>query len=207
MARTKRSGTGSSTVTEMVISDVEQLKAISDPFRLQLVEAMAEPPARTWTAKELAERLGTKQTKLYHHLNLLEERGFLRVAETRMVSGILEKRYEVVALSFRVERSLLASGADENAFGGVLDAIFEKARIEILAGQRAGLIDLATEEVERRRVALWSSHARLSPASIRKVMRLIEKLADIDDLEEAGGIDYGLVVAFYPRASERTTTE
>jgi hypothetical protein len=191
----------------MVISDVEQLKAISDPFRLQLVEAMAEPPARTWTAKELAERLRTKQTKLYHHLNLLEERGFIRIAETRMVSGILEKRYEVVALSFRVERSLLASGADEDAVGGVLDAIFEKARNEILAGQRAGLIDLSTEEFERRRVALWASHARLSPASIRKVMRLLERLADIDDLEEDDGADYGLVVAFYPRATERTTTE
>jgi len=52
---------------------------------------------------------------------------------------------------------------------------------------------------------LWASHARLSPASVKKVMRLLEKLAEIDDLEEPDGDDYGLVVAFYPRANERTT--
>jgi DNA-binding transcriptional ArsR family regulator len=75
---------------EMVIGDVEQLKAISDPLRLRIIELMGEAPVRAWTAKELAERLGTKQTKLYHHLALLEERGFIRVAETRVVSGILE---------------------------------------------------------------------------------------------------------------------
>lgn len=189
--------------TEMVISDVEQLKAISDPLRLRIVELMGEAPVRGWTAKEIAERLRTKQTKLYHHLALLEERGFIRVAETRMVSGILEKRYAVVALSFKVDRSLLAGGGTE-AMSDVLDAVFEKARDEILAGQRAGLLDLSEEEFERRRMALWASHIRLSPASVRKVMRLVTKLADIDDLDEAGGTEYGLVVAFYPRAAEST---
>lgn len=195
--------TKAKTVTrdELVISDIDQLRAISDPLRLRLLELMGEQPARGWTAKELASHLGTKQTKLYHHLNLLEERGLIRVAETRVVSGILEKRYAVVALSFRVDRKLL-SIAGEDAMGGVLDAVFEKARSEIVAGQRAGLIDLTEEEFERRRVALWASRARLSPASAAKVMRLIQRLADIDDLEEPDGTEYGLVLAFYPRATE-----
>jgi DNA-binding transcriptional ArsR family regulator len=186
---------------ELVITDVEQLRAISDPLRIRLIEAMADTPLRSWTAKELAERLGTKQTKLYHHLNLLEEHGFIEVAETRMVSGILEKRYRVTAVSFRVDRSLLAGGGTD-AIGEVLDAIFDKARNEILAGQRAGLVDLGADERERRRMALWASHARLSPASVRKVQRLVERLAAMDDLEEPDGADYGLVVAFYPRATE-----
>jgi DNA-binding transcriptional ArsR family regulator len=189
---------------EMVITDVEQLRAISDPLRVRIVEAMADLPLRGWTAKELAEDLGTKQTKLYHHLNLLEERGFIVVAETRMVSGILEKRYQLTAVSFRVERSLLAGGATDE-IGAVIDTIFEKARNEILAGQRAGLVDLGAEEHERRRMALWASHARLSPASVRKVQRLVERLAAMDDLEEPDGTDYGLVVAFYPRATETET--
>lgn len=186
---------------ELVITDVEQLRAISDPLRIRLVEAMAEMPLRGWTAKELAEQLRTSQTKLYHHLNLLEQRGIIEVAETRMVSGILEKRYRVTAVSFRVDRSLFA-GRGADAIGEVLDAIFDKARAEILAGQRAGLVDLTAEERERRRMALWASHARLSPASVRKVQRLVERLAAVDDLEEPEGTDYGLVVAFYPRAPE-----
>ena len=189
---------------EVVITDVEQLKAISDPLRLQMIERMGEEPIQSWTAKELAERLGTKQTKLYHHLNLLEQRGFIRVAETRVVSGILEKRYEVVALSFRVDRSLFAGGS-EDAIAGVLDAIFEKARNEILAGQRAGLFDMNSEDFEQRRMRLSASRARLSPANVRKVMRQIEKLAAIEDLEDPKGTDYGLFLGFYPLASEKGT--
>ncbi len=188
---------------EMLITDVEQLKAVSDPLRIQLLELMGEAPVRGWTAKELAERLATKQTKLYHHINLLEERGFIGVAETRMVSGIQEKRYRVNALSFRVDRNLFTAAPAQEAFSHVLDAIFEKARNEIMAGQRSGLIDLGEGEFERRRAAMWSSHARLSDASVRKVMRQIKKLAEIDDLEEADGTDYGLVLAFYPRATDK----
>lgn len=191
---------------EMLLTDVEQLKAISDPLRLRLLELMAEDQGRTWTAKELAERLATKQTKLYHHINLLEERGFLRVAETRMVSGILEKRYRLTAHSFRVDRSLLTGSGGESAMSNAVDAIFEKARTEIMAAVRAGLIDLEDEgDPDRDRLALWSSHARLSPASVRKVMRQIKRLADLDDLDEAGGDAYGLVVSFYPRVTEKGT--
>ena len=161
---------------------------------------MGDLPLRGWTAKELAARLHTSQTKLYHHLALLETRGFIVVADTRMVSGIVEKRYQLTAVSFRVDRSLLAGGgADE--IGPVLDTIFDKARTEILAGQRAGLFDLGADQ-ERRRMGVWATHARLSPASVRKVQRLVERLADMDDLEDPDGADYGLVVAFYPRAAE-----
>jgi DNA-binding transcriptional ArsR family regulator len=185
----------------MVLTDVEQLKAMSDPLRLRIVETMLEPPLRPWTAKELAAALGTKQTKLYHHLALLEERGFIAVADTRVVSGILERRYRVTASSFRVDRSLFG-GADSESVGHVLDAIFDKARSEIVAGQRAGLFDLSEDEWERRRMALSATHARLSPQSARKVMRLVRRLADIDDSAEPGGTDYGLPVAFYPRVAE-----
>lgn len=188
---------------EKVIDDVEQLKAISDPLRLRMVEALADPAADGWTAKELAAHLGTKQTKLYHHLALLEQHGIIRVVETRLVSGIQEKRYQAVAHSFRVDRSLLAGGNDA-AIGTVVDAIFEKARDEILAGHHAGLLNLGEEEFEKRRAALWSTHARLSPAGQRKVMRLIERLAAIDDLDEASGSPYGLLIAFYPRTDEGT---
>ena len=201
---TTRSKTAEKPMAEFLITDVEQLKAVSDPLRLQIIDTMAEPPVRGWTAKELAARLGTKQTKLYHHLALLEERGFIRVAETRVVSGITEKRYAVVALSFRVDRSLVTGTAGTDAVSDMLDAIFEKAREEILAGQRSGLIDMSAEDFERRRMRLSASHARLSPASVKKVMRLIEKLDEIDDLDEADGAHYGLVLAFYPRATERT---
>jgi DNA-binding IclR family transcriptional regulator len=111
---------------ERVLTDLEQLRVASDTLRLQLLDQMSSEPRRGWTARELAEALETKQTKLYHHLALLEEHGFIRVAETRMVSGIQEKRYQVTALAFRVERSLLSGAGGESAVAEVLDAILNK---------------------------------------------------------------------------------
>jgi DNA-binding transcriptional ArsR family regulator len=190
------------TPTEMLITDVEQLKVIGDPFRLQMVEAVAEDPGRTWTAKELAARLEVKQTKLYHHLALLEEHGFIEVAETRMVSGILEKRYRATAHGYRVDHALITGSDSQAAISGALDAIFTKARHEILTAMATGLIPHDTGDPARRRMGLWASHTRLSPASVKKVMRLVERLAEIDELEDPDGQEYGLLVGFYPRSGK-----
>ena len=188
----------------MVLTEVEQLKVIGDPLRLQLVEAMAEDPRRGWTAKELAEQLGTKQTKLYHHLGLLEGAGLIRVAETRMVSGILEKRYQATAHGYSVDRTLLTGAGAETAMSGAIDAMFENARNEILAGLSSGAID--ADDPKRKRMGLWATHARLSPASVKRVMRLVEKLAEVDTDQDPVGTEYGLLVGFYPRATKDTAS-
>jgi len=189
---------------EMVITDVEQLKVIGDPLRLRLIETMAEDPGRGWTAKELAEELGTKQTKLYHHLGLLQQHGFIRVGETRVVSGILEKRYQATAHGFHVDRALLTGAGAENAVSVAIDAIFDKARTEILVGLRSGVLDFDPDDPKRKRMGVWASHARLSPASVKRVMRLIEKLAEIDTDQDPDGAEYGLLVGFYPKGTKDT---
>lgn len=192
--------------TEMTITSVEQLKVISDPLRIRLIEIMAEDPQQGWTAKELAERLDTKQTKLYHHLGLLEEHGFIRVGETRMVSGILEKRYQATAHGFHVDRALLTGGGAEDAVSATITTIFDKARSEILDGLRAGSIDFAPDDPKRKRMGLWATHARLSPASVKRVMRLVEKLAEVDTDQDADGDEYGLLIGFYPRGTKDTSS-
>ncbi len=187
---------------QMAITELSQLRAISDPLRLRIIEVMNDEP-RGWTAKELAERLESKQTKLYHHLGLLEEQGIIRVAETRMVSGILEKRYQVTARSFRIDRSLL-TGDSDSGVDQVLNVVFDRARDEIVAAIGAGVIDLDATDPKRRRMVLSMTHARLSPKSVRRVMRYIEKLSAIDDPPDDDGDDYGLVIGFYPRATQKT---
>lgn len=189
---------------EVVITDVEQLKAVSDPLRLELLELMTDVPRTGWTAKELAERLRTKQTKLYHHLALLEERGFIRVAATRLVSGIQEKRYQATARSFRVDRRLLTGDDTSVAMAGALDALFDKARAEIMAGLESGDINLDPDSPDRTRMGVWATHARLSPANVKRVMRLITRLGEVDAMDDPDGAEYGLLVGFYPRATKGT---
>ncbi len=203
---TQKRGEPPAPASVMMISDVEQLKAVSDPLRLRLIEVMGEHLERGWTAKELAERLGTKQTKLYHHINLLEERGFVRVAGTRMVSGILEKRYQLTASTFRVDHALLGGGERGEAVAGAIDAMFAAARGELLGGIEAGLIDMSNDAgPDARRMALSLSHTRLSAASARKVMRLVERLVAMGDLDDPEGAEYGFLIGFYPKAAPKDT--
>ncbi len=190
--------------TEMTITSVEQLKVIGDPLRIRLIEVMAQDPERGWTAKELAEQLDAKQTKLYHHLGMLDEHGFIRVSETRMVSGIQEKRYQATAHGFHVDRALLAGGGAEDAVGAAITSMFDKARSEIMEGLRNGVLSFDPDDPRRQRMGVWGTHARLSPASVKRVMRLVQKLADIDTDEDADGDEYGLLVGFYPRATKDT---
>ena len=58
-------------VAERVISDVETLKALSDPVRLRILETMVTAADEAWTVKRLAKALDTNSTKLYHHINIL----------------------------------------------------------------------------------------------------------------------------------------
>ena len=60
-------------VAERIISDVETLKALSDPVRLRILETMVTAADEAWTVKRLAKALGTNTTKLYHHINILED--------------------------------------------------------------------------------------------------------------------------------------
>ena len=82
-----------------VISDLETLKLLSNPLRLQILERieLANRHGDLVSAKQLANWLSQSQTKMYYHINLLEVHGLIEVAETELVSGIPEKRYRVTA--------------------------------------------------------------------------------------------------------------
>src|SRR5215218_10360712 len=96
----------------LVVSDLEMLRLISDAVRIQLLELMR---GNQRTVKELAAELGVPPTRLYYHMNLLEEHGLIRVASTRLVSGIVEKRYAVTAARLSVDRALLAPAGEPAA--------------------------------------------------------------------------------------------
>ena len=51
-----------------------QIKALANPLRQQILELMIEAPI---TTKQVADRLGEKPTKLYHHVDTLEAAGLI----------------------------------------------------------------------------------------------------------------------------------
>ena len=141
---------GPEPVAERQISDVETLKALSDPLRLRILELMTTGADQAFTVKRLAAALEVSQTKLYHHINLLVERELIRPVGTRVVSGIIETRYRVAQLSVKLDHRLLAG--DSPALHHILTTVFDGARDDIERGIQAGTIDLDEDSESFQRI-------------------------------------------------------
>jgi predicted transcriptional regulator len=90
----------------LVIDSVERLKIFADPLRQQLLQAFCCNPS---TVKLVAQQLGEKPTRLYHHVELLEQNGFIQVVDSKQVRGTVEKTYQTVARKIIVDHALVGS--------------------------------------------------------------------------------------------------
>ena len=195
---------------ERVISDVETLKALSDPVRLRILETMVTAADEAWTVKRLAAAMGVGPTKLYHHVNILEEREFIRVAGTRVVSGIIETSYRLVQLSVRLDRALLTGSGDDvrSSVHDVMAVIFDSVRDEIEQGLRSGLVTGGEDDPLRE--LLIRGLTRIHPdraAELRERLRGL--IAEYDTATHAkaepGSVPFGYLIALYPFPEPRTT--
>lgn len=192
---------------ERVISDVETLKAISDPLRLRILETMVARREALWTAKELAVALDVPQTRLYHHIELLLERDLIRLASQRVVSGIIESRYRVAALSFRLDSSLLSGGspAADEASRDLMQGIFDSAREEVIEAIRAYLAahpgaDLTGDAPgDPERPVLSRGMAMLPPARAGEFKaRLFELMREYDAVAgDPDAVPFGFLISLY----------
>jgi DNA-binding transcriptional ArsR family regulator len=189
---------------ERLISDVETLKALSDPLRLRILEMMVTRHEAAWSVKELAAALGVPQTRLYHHIELLTERDLLRAAEQRVVSGIIETRYRLAALSLRLDPNLVrGGGAGQSAAREMMTTIFDETRRDvetILANPRTGDVDAeGRPHVSRGLVRLTSARA----SELKS--RLEALLTEYDQPDRGADVStYRILVAMYaaPAAKE-----
>src|SRR5215212_2185845 len=151
-----------------VIGDLETLRVLADPVRVQILEVSVMEPR---TVKQIAKLVGIPATKLYYHINTMEEHGLLRVVGTRLVSGILEKQYRATAMSFSFDRALLApdSPARGEVLGLTLSAVLDTTRREVESIRQAsaeGLLDFSENAVPHRRLMLMKNLSRLAPDQI-----------------------------------------
>jgi predicted transcriptional regulator len=194
---------------ELKVSDLETLRVLADPQRFRLVQAMSTRPGEQWTVKEMARVVGASPTKLYYHVNLLEEHGLIVVTGSRLVSGILEKRYQVAADQLSVDRKLFATGdaiANETMHT-MLSTILDTTREDIQASVKAGIASLHHEEGDgdREPIVLSKGFDRLSRARAlefrARLKALYAEFEESPTTEPSAKSDrhpYALVVAFYP---------
>lgn len=162
---------------ELVISDLETLKVLADPLRLNILEYLM----RSSTVKRIAEKINKPATKLYYHFNLLEKHGLIVLVDTRIVSGIIEKHYQAAARVYRVAKDLLAPGSTEFDEGLelTLTGMFAATKQEILDNIHDATINMASDAPWHKRMNLSQSRFDLD---IKQFAKLRDKFTSL--LEE-----------------------
>jgi len=162
-------------IDEHIITTLDQAKALFDELRLRMVNGLGSD---LMTTKQLAEKLVEKPTKLYHHMEVLEKNGLVRVVETRIKSGIIEKYYQVVAKRFRIAGDLF-NAEDEAAIGSImidaLQEMLDKTLNEFKKLNHASSDDACESNEE---VFITHQKVKLSPRRIKKLHQKINDLTD-----------------------------
>jgi DNA-binding transcriptional ArsR family regulator len=172
-----------------MIGDVGTLKALADPTRMAILSVLARSrDLPVMSVKELAAELGEPQTKLYRHVRQLEEAGLIRVAATRMVSGILEQRYQACLRELRLSPGMLRDHMDE-----------AEVALQLLLDQfRDGVLEATSRESERRPM-LIACEATIAPDAADELKRRLKELNDwMEQLpDDPDGVAANLLIGLY----------
>jgi hypothetical protein len=143
-------------------------------LRLKILGALIAAPR---TTKQVAEVLGEKPTKLYHHVEALERAGLIRLTETRPNRGTMEKYFQAVAGQFRVAASIFSRDEGPAAQEVMLTSILDTTRAELMASFHTATTSRPDPDDAPlvARVTVRGSSAEVRKAR-RGLMRWVEKL-------------------------------
>lgn len=184
-----------------IIQTPATLKALADPLRMEIMRLLKTPK----TVKDLGSALNHPPTKLYYHVNMMEKSGVIQVVETNIVSGIIEKKYQIVARNFQISDSLLSGSeaVDENT-EAFLQSIFSITQTEIKRSIQADLLNPDNNEKEEHGL-LFRSNLSLSEAQFNhfseRLEHLLNELDTLSQTNEANAEEtrpFAITLAYYP---------
>lgn len=185
------------------INDLDQVKALAHPLRLRIIETLAA--SEPMTTKQVAESLGEKPTRLYHHVKLLEKAGLIRITHTRQNRGTTEKYYEAIARQFRASADLFSDEIPDdqkNALRPMIRTVFDNTTSELLR-----LVDADQSGVLLEDAGLLSYiEMRLTQEQIDEVQQRLKDILDYlqsledpeSEADKEGLRTYRLTMAHYP---------
>ena len=86
----------------IVLKELEQIKAISQQYRLDIIEAFDSKPK---TAKQIAEMLDEPHGRVNYHIKILEKVGIIELVQEVTKYGVVEKYYCPVAYKIIIDSS------------------------------------------------------------------------------------------------------
>lgn len=190
------------------LQNLEQVKAMANPIRLRILELLRDKPM---TTKQVATSLGEKPTKLYHHVDLLQETGLIDLVETRQNRNLIEKYYRAVAAEFIVDRRVLELSKGTDAATEEYESLFLSQLESTLIESRQSIGHRLFSSVQDGQNALmWRQNFFGSKKRMHELTQIIkqwlEYLPDAEPYEE-GDYQSNLTIAFYPVRKEADTEE
>jgi DNA-binding Lrp family transcriptional regulator len=192
---------------ELLIKDLATLKIVTDSFRLQLLNYLAEPH----TVKEVADSLNIPPFKLYYHFNLLEQHGIIRIVGTRMVSAIPEKFYQATAYQLRTDPAIFSTNNDpeQRGLAVYLDSILDATKNDIKRAVQEGVLDMTQTKGRISSLLSIRGFARLNPVKAEEVyLKLIEMVKNITDseseIEDKDSRNYEFAIIYFPTAVDES---
>ncbi|MCE4956071.1 ArsR/SmtB family transcription factor [Macrococcoides caseolyticum] len=95
----------------LVIENLAQLKCVSDPFRIKLLELLS---VEAKTGQQLADELEIPRAKIHYHLAELEKQGIIELVKTEQKHSIIQKFYAPVARQIVPNLDLLKFSQEES---------------------------------------------------------------------------------------------
>ncbi len=191
-----------------LVRDLDQLRALADPFRLRILQGFVEG-ART--VKDVARAMDDKPSRLYHHVAVLEDAGLLEITSTRKVRGTVEKHYRAVAARFEVDGSLLSSGRSpahsDTEHTAMVTSLLSQTRTELLASyrrQQDGGGDAGGQKPFLARLLLRGSKEEVE-ALFGKIQAVVDECAARQATGDCcdSGSQYAMTLAFYRVESDQ----
>jgi DNA-binding transcriptional ArsR family regulator len=191
----------------MMLKDLDQIRVFAHPLRARIVEAFADKPR---TAKQVAEMIGQKPTKLYHHVDALERVGLIELVKTKKKRGTVENYYRTVAKRFSVDNRVFQAKVNDKEmfeeFRSMFTTLLENTMQEINESISERLI---CPEKKKRGAILTRKHIRTTRDNIEKLQQKIHRF--LDDItaigDNKGNAEYRLTLVFYPLVKKKKRGE
>jgi len=176
-----------------VISQPDQMAVLRSPVRQEILDVIARW-GRPLSLAETGALLGRASDGLYYHVRLLERAGLLASAGTRMQNGREEALYQAVAPQYKLRYPTGAARGSKAllAIVGSLLRLGMRDFRRALAGGKAK-VDGPDRDLLALRQTGW-----LRPDQLRRVNRLIQKLADETAQNDPRGRLYAVSVVLAP---------
>ncbi|HEX5189544.1 MAG TPA: helix-turn-helix domain-containing protein [Streptosporangiaceae bacterium] len=169
-------------------SHVDVLKALADPLRLNMLYALTRdrgPDPRAMTVKELAAELGEPQTKLYRHIKHLESAGLIRAVASRVVSGIVEYRYQASQADMIMGDDLTDEEKLSPEAEALTAAALELYRRQYFATRRGRPVSQADAEPPHRRSVMAIADGMVPASRAAQIYDVLYQL--LDEVAETTG--------------------